>query len=281
MFMIESVIQSLGVKEKELRILRKMLELGAQPASHLARLCVLPRNTIRSILDVLVERGIVTKILRGRTQFYSLESSENIIRTLKMRKVRLAEQLDLQIAAVKQHANEWDQSKHSKTRPKIKVFEGQSGLERVYEDTLTTKGGLKSWADYDALYEATAGSDYFPAYFKRRAKAGIPIRSIHPMSDLAKTSQLQDAEELRESALVPKERFSWKPEIQVYDDKVNITSWQEKLGIIIESKEIAQAVSTIFDLAYEAAAAYGHTTTLPGQKRPSHHKDVLPKESRE
>lgn len=258
--MIDPVIQSLGVHRKELAIIKKLQELGAQPASHIAKLCSLPRNTTRSILDTLVERGLVSKRLRGRTQFYELESSENIVRSLKVQKVRIGEQLDAQIEAIKRHAEEWDQHKHSKTRPKIRVLEGQAGIERIYEDTLTAKSGLKSWADYDSLYEGTKGSDYFPTYFKRRAKAGIRMRSIHPMSELALAAQQHDKEELRESALVPKDSYDWKPEIQVYDNKVNITSWREKLGVIIESDEIAEAVTAIFDLAYKAAASYGKTT---------------------
>jgi sugar-specific transcriptional regulator TrmB len=266
--MIDSVAQSLGIRGKELRIVQKLQQLGSQPASHVATLCSLPRNTTRSILDALVERGLVNKRLRGRTQFYELESSENIVRSMKVRKLRFSEQLDAQIEAIKRHAEEWDQHKHSKTRPKIRVLEGQAGIERIYEDTLTATSGLKSWADFDSLYEGTKESDFLPAYFKRRAKAGIRMRSIHPMSDLALAAQKQDGEELRESALVPREKFDWKPEIQVYDDKVNITSWREKLGVIIESREITQAVTAIFDLAYEAASAYGHTTTLDPEKAP-------------
>jgi HTH-type transcriptional regulator, sugar sensing transcriptional regulator len=261
--MIDGILQTLGTKEKDHKIIRRLVELGPQPASHIAKLCSLPRNTTRSILDSLVERGIVTKTLRGRTQFYALESSENIIRKLKTRKVGIGERIDSQIEAVKQHSEEWDQHKYSKTRPKIKVYEGQSGLERVYEDTLTAKTGLKSWADYDSLYEGMEGSAYFPKYFTRRANAKIPMQSIHPMTKLARDSQKKDCAELRESALVPTDKFNWKPEIQVYDNKVNITSWQEKLGIIIESEEIAHAVNAIFDLAYEAAQKYGYTTKLP------------------
>jgi sugar-specific transcriptional regulator TrmB len=260
--MIDAIAQSLGMHKKEIVILTKLQQLGAQPASHVAKLCALPRNTTRSILDSLVERGIASKRLRGRTQFYELEPSENIVRSLKVQKLRIAEQLDAQMEAIKRHAEEWDQHKYSKTRPKIRVLEGQAGIERIYEDTLTAKSGLKSWADFDTLYAGTKESDYFPAYFKRRAQAGIRMRSIHPMSDIAVAAQQKDKEELRESALVPREAFDWTSEIQVYDDKVNITSWREKLGVIIESEEIAQAMTAIFDLAYEAAERYGHVTKL-------------------
>ena len=43
------------------------------------------------------------------------------------------------------------------------------------------------------------------------------------------------------------------PEINIYDNKVMIASWREKLGIIIESSEIADAMKKIYELAWAEA----------------------------
>ena len=42
-------------------------------------------------------------------------------------------------------------------------------------------------------------------------------------------------------------------EIDMYDNKVMIASWKEKLGIIIESEEIADAMKKVFELAWIVA----------------------------
>ena len=47
--------------------------------------------------------------------------------------------------------------------------------------------------------------------------------------------------------------FHFTPEINIYDDKVMIASWREKLGIIIVSEEIAEAMKTIFELSWAEA----------------------------
>ncbi len=247
--------------EKEIKIFLKLLDLGAQPASNLARLCELPRNTVRSILDKLQGQGFLIKTRRANTQFYATESKENILRALKVQKTRLNAKFDQQIELLEQHGDELSVKHHSKTRPKITFYEGLEGLRKVYEDTLTSKTGLKSWASYDHLLDVMPA--YFPDYFKRRTKKKIKMTSIHPDTAKARQAQLRDTLELRESALIPSSRFNWEPEIQVYDNKVNITSWKEKLGIIIESKEIADAIKAIFDLSYEAAQNYGVTTNKP------------------
>ena len=89
--------------------------------------------------------------------------------------------------------------------------------------------------------------------FKRRAGKGIAIRAIIPDTEAGLERKSFDKEEMRETALVPKNAFLFSPEINIYDNKVMIASWREKLGIIIESNEIADAMKKIFELAWVEA----------------------------
>ena len=52
---------------------------------------------------------------------------------------------------------------------------------------------------------------------------------------------------------MPKDAYYFHPEINIYDNKVMIASWREKLGIIIESAEIADAMKKIYELAWAEA----------------------------
>lgn len=238
-----------------MKVFRKTLEIGAQPASSIARYCEMPRNTVRSILDNLVKKGLMTKTNRARTQYYMTEQKDNLIQTLKYKQLRHQEDITKQIDLLEKYGDELSYRHWAHSRPRITFYEGIAGLEKVYEDTLTAKSGLKSWASYDALMETIP--EYFDTYFKRRTRKKIPMRSIHPDTQFSREGQRRDKEELRESALIPAKKFSWTPEIQVYNNKINIASWKERLGVIIESQEIADALSAIFDLSYEAAKRYG------------------------
>lgn len=238
----------------------KVLELGLQPASQIARVCEMPRNTVRSLLDGLVKKGLMVKSNRANTQYYSTEKKENLIRALKYKKVRLEDEIDTQINLLESYGEELSARHWAKSRPRITFYEGVSGLEKVYEDTLTAKTGLKSWASTDDMLETMP--DYFRTYFKRRTEKNIPMRSIHPDTSSAKDITGRNESELRESALVPADKFYWTPEIQVYNDKVNIASWKDKLGIIIQSEEIADSMRAFFDLAFEAAKTYGKHTGI-------------------
>jgi len=95
--------------------------------------------------------------------------------------------------------------------------------------------------------------DYFPKHYQRRAKKGIKIKGIIPKTELALERTKHNQEELRQSTLIPADKFYFSPEINIYDNKIMIASWREKLGIIIESEEIADAMKKIYQLAWAEA----------------------------
>ncbi|MBP6060574.1 MAG: hypothetical protein KA515_01040, partial [Candidatus Pacebacteria bacterium] len=137
------------------------------------------------------------------------------------------------------------------SRPKVMFYEGREGMEKVYEDTLTSREPIRAYASVGDMHSGLPG--YFPEYYKRRSEKGIAIRAIIPNNEAGLDRKKSDKDELRESALVPKDKFNFSPEINIYDDKVMIASWREKLGIIIESHEIADAMKKIYELAWAEA----------------------------
>ncbi len=257
--MLERFLSSLRLTEKERLVFLKVLALGAQPASVVARHLEFPRNTVRSVLDGLVRRGLLVCTRKASTQYYAVETFENIERQLEHRSLQAQNELAEQTKALRASKEEFRSWSQSATRPKVTFYEGWSGVEKVYEDTLTSRDGeLCAWASYEANAEALP--EYFATYYLRRAEKGIHMTSIHPEGPISVEHLSYADRELRTSALVPKKIFDIGPEIQMYDNKVNIVSWKEKLGIIIESQEIADAMKEIFNLSFQAAKTYGKTS---------------------
>jgi hypothetical protein len=95
--------------------------------------------------------------------------------------------------------------------------------------------------------------DYFPEYYHRRAKNNIQIRAIFPDTPEAKKRIKHNKEEARESLLVPHDKYSFSPEVNIYDNKLVFVSWLEKFALIIESKELADTFKKTFELSWEEA----------------------------
>ena len=244
---LQTTLTELGFSDKETKVYLALLELGRGTTSEIARGAGILRTTAYNILDILAGKGLVKLTGKEPKAEYVALPPEKIIDYLEkeikdyQEKLNRANQLAPQLKSIHNVAE----------RPKIKFYEGKDGLKEVYEDTLTSTEPIRAFAAVDDMHQALP--DYFPEYYKRRAKKGIAIRGIVPATEMALERLKSNKEELREMALVPKDKYYFSPEINIYDNKVMIASWREKLGIIIESEEIADAMKKIYELAWAEA----------------------------
>lgn len=258
--MYDELGRALGLKKAEIEVFSALVGRGAQPATRVAGWCHRSRNTVRGILDKLVHDGYVIKSRRANSHLYAIESAQGIATVLQMKLELVRGELMERLASVRRYSEVLD-ARTTARRPRISFYDGLDGVVKVYEDTLSSKEDLRSWGSFDANQDAIPA--YFRSYYKRRAKQGIRIRSIHPDTAFARMRVRSNKRELRECVLVDQALFDIEPEIQVYDDKINIVSWKEQLGVIIESAEIARAMKQIFDLCYRGVRSAGRRKARP------------------
>lgn len=251
--MLKNVLQNIGLNDKEIKVYLIALELGTQPASVIARKVNIPRNTTRFLLDKLVDKGVIKKTARANTQLYTPEEPKNLVNLLERQRVDANAAIDEKISQLNEVMAELEtRYRPESTKPKVTFYEGDDGLIKVYDDTLKSSETIRSFASFDAMHGVLP--NYFKTYYNRRVKNKLKIRSIHPNTILAREKTKNDKKEWRESRLIPAEEYMFSPEIQIYDNKINITSFKEKLGIIIESQEIYEAMVVAFELAWKEAA---------------------------
>ncbi len=244
---IKTCLQSFGFSEKETDVYISLLELGGGTVSQISRKAGINRTTGYDILNSLVIKGVVSASGKEPKQEYVAEPPYAITEYLKKEagvfedRIRKAQILVPELLAITASQN----------RPRIKFYEGTDGLKHVYEDTLTAKEAIRAYANVDDVHKALP--NYFPSYYKRRAGKEISIRAIFPKTKESVSLDEHNIEEKREVAFVPADTYGFSPEINIYDNKVMIASWREKLGIIIESAEIADAMKKIYELAWQKA----------------------------
>jgi len=245
----ESVLEKAGFSDKEIAIYLAILKLGHGTVSEITRTANVGRTYGYPILDALVAKGLVNISGKRPKQEYFAESPRKLF-TLMEKNFELQKQM---LGEVKNLLPELIVLHNAEDRPKVRFYEGEAGLKEVYEDTLTAKENMvRGFATYDELHKAMP--NYFPEYYKRRAKRGLKGRAIVTDTEEGRRRVKLNKEEARETMLVPKEYYFY-PEIDIYDNKVMIASWREKLGITIESDEIADAMKKIFELAWIGAEA--------------------------
>ena len=244
---LKKSLEYIGFSEKEVLVYLALLELGKGTVTQISRKAGINRPTGYHVLASLALKELVRVSGKEPKQEYVAESPDAIEKMLN-KKIENDQEY---IKEAKKIIPELKSMHNVVNRPKILFYEGKEGLQKVYEDTLSSHEEILAYASVEDIQPTLP--HYFPEYYKRRAKKGIPIRAIFPESPEAKERAELDKEEIRQSLLVPSEKFGFHPEINIYDNKVMIASWREKLGIIIESTEIADAMKKIYELAWAEA----------------------------
>jgi sugar-specific transcriptional regulator TrmB len=250
---LQESLREIGFSDKEAQLYLQLIHLGPQTASVLSRHTNINRTTIYDILDLLKGRGIVKSIKkRGSTSFQAMPPME-LIRFLEREKEEAISKLEKQQKAVKSILPELLSLAHAETnKPKITFYEGEKGMREAYEDTLSSDGPILAYANVEEMHAGLP--HFFPEYYHRRAmEHGIHIKAILPDNSASIERAKLDKKENRESVLVPKDDYGFSPEINIYNNKVLITSWKERLSILIESKEIADFHRKMHKLCWDRA----------------------------
>jgi sugar-specific transcriptional regulator TrmB len=249
--MLNELFEQLKFNEKETKVYLALMELGSAKAVNIARKVGLNRTSVYDILEVLLQKGLISKYKKGGATFFSALEPKQLITYLDREK----EEVSAKIEKQKQKVNELLPELISlqnifTTKPKVQFFEGEKGMREAYEDTLTAKDMILAYANVETMHEGLP--NFFPEYYKRRAAKKIFIRAIVPRNKITIEKLKENVAEMRDSRFLPEASMSFTPEINIYNKKILFASWKEKIAIIIESKELADLQRLTFNLLWEA-----------------------------
>lgn len=235
------ILTKIGFSDKEAKLYLACLELGTATVIELSRKSGITRGSAYDILGEMLEKGLISKTLTGKHMVFSAVDPE----TLKKGYHDHLRDFELSMPELKGLF-------HKHSHPRVRYFEGLEGIKRVYEDTLTATTDILNYANSRTL--RTYWPDYDEEYVKQRVQKQIFLKGIAPDDEYGRKVKQEDILCYREIRLLPQDEFSFTNEINIYDNKVAITSFQDELiGIIIESKEIAATQRDIFKMAWEFA----------------------------
>ncbi len=246
---IEQVLHNFGFSDKEISIYLSLLELETATATQVADHSQINRSTVYVVIEALQKRGLISVHKEEESVARYIASPPERLLQLAEEETKHYKNLVGQIHNILPELK--SRYRGDKPRPRVRFYEGKEGIISAYEDTLTSSEPILAYASIENMHKTLPG--YFPDYYKRRANKGIQIRSIHPDTEEARERIKHDKEESRDSALVPADKYSFSPEINIYDNKVVFMSLVEKFSLIIDSQEIADALKKAFELAWKEA----------------------------
>ena len=235
----------LGFSEKEAGVYLALLELGPATTSEISRVAKINRTTGYDILESLVSDGLINPIGETKIQKFVAENPEKVIFFLENKIKQSQDKLKQAHILLPELLSIYN----IKEKPKIKFFEGIERIKEAFEDTLSANVEILAYAVGTDAVNAV-GEDYLENYFRRRSEKNIKVRAIAPDDPDTLKITAHDKRHLRESRVVPRDKFYFTTETNIYNNKILNVSWKEKFAVLVESKEISDAQKKIFELAW-------------------------------
>jgi len=248
---LERELIKLGLSEKEASVYLAALELGPHPVQDIARRAGVNRATTYVMIEVLMQRGLMTSLERGKKRFFSAEPPDRLLSIVRVKERELQEQ-EREFNQVLPELRSILAA--SGERPRVRFFEGPEGLRAIREEILAANA-KEMWTALDVNDATQVLSPEENAAFDRRLREkGIQGCQLYVGSRSA--DDLHRAHPHWQFRSIPADRCPITGEITVFGGKIFAFTVHGKLiGAVIESEELANTLRSVFMLAWEGAEA--------------------------
>ena len=242
---LKKALDTLGLGDKEVRVMMMLLETGASPVASIARAAKLNRTTAYGILKTLAESGLVTSSEQRGVLRYQSITPELLPAYIERRGKELLDTKEEVVKIIPQI-----KLMRSKARilPKVQFFEGKEGIEQAYVDKLenNTEKIIYEFTGMDTTYEKL-GTSFTDYYVKKRTGSKIKSEYIAPDTPFARKEAENDEKYYREVIFIPAQ-YTMDTEISIYGNKVSMTSFsaENPVTILIEDENLARTMKNIF-----------------------------------
>jgi sugar-specific transcriptional regulator TrmB len=248
--MYKKVLEDSGLKSGEAEIYNLLLQYGDSPASDITSKTKHKRGMVYKLLDDLKKRGLVSTYKKNKKSYFRPEHPQKLLNAIES---NLHEARTQRTALESILPSLDDAYRMNQTRPVVKYYEGIEGIKKVFQDIYSPKEepvyGCVDLEKADKALPSLIVKDLIPLRIKNKLMAITLIAD----SKLAKEVHKKDAVSYRESKIISKRKYPIPAEIDVYEDKVAMLSFDKEkfAGVIVQNKDIATSLKSLFKLAFE------------------------------
>lgn len=235
------------LSQKEIELYVDLIENGESSAGELAERTNIKRPTVYLTLESLHAKSLVSVIDKGKIKKYVAQDPENL-REFFAQRIRTLNEIMPKLKFL---------SNRLSKKPAVRYFSGIEGAKSAYRETLENqKGIIKSIGSIEGAPKVL-GDDFAKRYIRERVKRRIKADSILGNTEFARNLALKNKKQLRRTIMIDSKLLPDNTELNIFGHKISFASYgEEPAGIIIENKELAQLLSTLYDLAVEKRKRY-------------------------
>jgi len=251
--MLISLLEKIGLSEKEAKVYLASLELGEDSVQNIGKKASVNRATTYVILEKLMTLGLVSTYEKDKKTVFVAEDPKELVHIIDEEK-RAVEEREHEL---KENINQITALyNRNKNKPTVRFFEGADGLEaldRYGRNWMKKNSEILSITPIDVIEKM------FPERRKKslseRVRLGIKARTIYTHENGEIPGFVNDGE-LRDGVFIPRDKFPLNATINIYPDwgiKFYYFDENKPYGVIVESPGLAKNMALFYELAWQGA----------------------------
>jgi len=237
-------LEKIGISKNETKVYLSLLSLGSSLAGKISEKAGIHRRTIYDALNRLVEKGLVSFVIKSGKKYFEATNPEKLLEMLKEKKGEIERKEKIIQEILPELILEY---KQTKSKLEASIYKGKEGLKTIMELILKEK---KDWSSIGSTGKGPEILPYFlPTWHKKRIKSKIEYKGL-----IADT--LEGRKRAREFSRIGLVKYKFlsknikNPQtIWIFGNKVAIilVSIEQPIIFLIDNKEIANSFRYQFE----------------------------------
>lgn len=261
----QETLKQAGLTEAQAEVYEALLRHGEQTAGSLTKKTSLKRGLVYKVLEELVQLGLAGKTEEPGEVARFIPKHPTTLRELVDRRAKALKDIELVLDGLMPSlVSEFNLiSGH----PGVLVYEGREGVERVINDSLSSKTEIYTYADIESV------TKYIDAinkkYVAKRDRLGIHKKALLLDTPFAR-KYMQDYHRLvTDVRLVGLQDVPpFQSIMEIYDGKIAYATFapERMTGVIIEDPYLYAMHKYLFECLWERAGSYGEESGIMNQE---------------
>ena len=267
-------LEAAGLSNQQATLYELLLSKGKERASRLVREVPWKRGVVYKILSELVGLGLVeeTKTPGAVTTFAPKHPLS--LKDLAERREREARDRSLSLeSALPSLVSQFNLRIGT---PGVQFFEGEAGVEKTLNDSLTSGKIIYTFADIEAVMKYIP--DINTRYVAKRERLGIDKKALLLDNPFARDYMKTYHRLVTDVKLIAHDAAPFHSVMEIYDSKVSYITFEESrmIGVIIDNRAIFDMHKYLFEYLWNLAPKYEPKAPAP---LPTENKKDLQKEA--
>lgn len=242
--MRKEALIGIGLTANEADIYLCLLAQGPSPVGTIVEKTSLNRTNVYDCLARLVDKGIVSHVIKSGVKQFCAAEPKRILRYLDEKEDRIKQQRE----SVNKILPDLEAIRQSPSSESVEVYEGKEGLKTILEEIIRSKKDIDTYGSRGNFSNVLRF--YFKHYLARLKKSRARMRVLFNEGEEKDIPELNFAD----VRFIPKSKSS-PTETTIFGDRVVIfLLTEEPKAVLINSKVMAQSYKKYFEVLWASAS---------------------------